>query len=68
MSHVNHRRGENRRSVHRFNRDYRGWRGWKPGCFRTYRTAERLVLQRLLQGDDVVFPVTWRDNDDDRWL
>ena len=69
MPHINHRRGETRRSVHRFMGGLTPYdiRGWKVPNFRVFRAAERLALQRILTGDDpdsLIFPSRTIDNDD----
>jgi len=64
MPHINHRRGETRRSVNRFPWDIRGW---KVRGFRVFRAAERAALERVRVGDDpdtVLFPIRTCDNDD----
>lgn len=64
MPHINHRRGETRRSVHRYPWDLRGRK--VPG-FRYFRRVERTALEKLRAGDDpdeILFPYRRRENDD----
>ena len=63
MPHINHRRGETRRSVNTYPWDLRGW---KVRGFRFFRAVERAALESLRSGedpDDVLFPYRTREND-----
>lgn len=63
MPHINHRRGETRRGVHRYPYDLRSR---KVPDFSYFRCLERAAMQRLRAGDDpesIVWPTMGREND-----
>lgn len=67
MPHINHRRGETRRSVAKGNSWYSGCacRRWFKGYLHTkLRARERELLRRLRSGEEIdLFPIT-RELDD----
>ena len=68
MPHVNHRRGETRRSVHRFQGGLTPYdeRPWRITDFRYFRREENRCVERLRVGDDpeaIIWPTSCRHND-----
>ena len=68
--HINHRRGESRRFVHRRERggyNSCSWHNPKVPDNRVFRNKERAALRRVKQGDEeVIFP-TKKQHGDDIW-
>ena len=61
--HINHRRGETRRTAANYPYDNRAW---KVRGFRVFRAKEAAAIRAFRDGEDadgIVFPERTRDND-----